>query len=111
MTLRRKTPLKKRNEKRRARLFDEQFGSVAFVKWVRLQECSVPGCGGWPCEAAHVVSRGAGGTAEDIIPLCHEHHREQHDRGVETFASEHGIDLAALADWTQTRWTPYQGKR
>ena len=109
--LTRKTPMKKRNEKRRERLFEEQFGSVAFVKWVNLQECAIPGCGGWPCEAAHVVSRGAGGTAADIIPLCKTHHQNQHDVGIETFASEHGVDTRALAEWTQARWTLYQGKR
>jgi hypothetical protein len=109
--LERKVPLKKRNPERRAKRFEQQFGSVAFVKWVNLQECIIPGCGGWPCEAAHVTSRGAGGTAEDVIPLCAAHHREQHTRGVETFAREHDVDLRALAEWTQTRWTLYQGKR
>lgn len=109
--LARKRPLKKRNAKRRAKLFDEQFGSVAFVKWVRLQSCAIPKCGAWPCEAAHVVSRGAGGTAEDIVALCQYHHRRQHDMGVESFEREYGVDLRVLAEWTQTRWTLYQGKR
>lgn len=109
--LARRKPMKKRNEARRARLFTEQFGSTAFVKWVRMQSCVVPGCGAWPAEAAHVTSRGAGGTAEDIVPLCSWHHNEQHRSGIDTFQAKHKVDLKALAEWTQTRWTLYLGNR
>ena len=39
----------------------------------------------------------AGGTRRDLVPLCAHHHREQHDTGVETFATRYQVDLAALA--------------
>lgn len=100
--LSRETPLAKRNPERKARLFEEQFGSVAFVKWVRLQECAV--CGSWPSEAAHATSRGAGGKADDILPLCPVHHHEQHQHGVRTFEKAHGIDMKAKAAETFARW-------
>lgn len=90
---------------------ESQFGSEAFRKWVRMQTCVIPGCGGWPCEAAHVVSRGAGGTARDIVPLCHAHHEEQHRVGIQTFQARHNVELDVCAEWTQTRWTLYQGRQ
>jgi hypothetical protein len=31
------------------------------------------------------------------VPLCFNHHREQHDCGVGTFEDRHGLDLWALA--------------
>jgi hypothetical protein len=44
-----------------------------------------------------VRSRGAGGRAKDIAPLCSACHAEQHRVGIETFQRRHGIDLAAEA--------------
>lgn len=54
-----------------------QFGSPERVAWIRSQPCV---CGGWLCsggwsDPSHVVSRGAGGTAADIVPMsrkCHD---------------------------------------
>lgn len=113
MTLKRRSSLKpgKRlarraklgaNAERRARAFEEDFGGEARVKWVRLQECVV--CGRWPSECAHVRSRGAGGKAADIVPLCIGCHRQQHDLGRRRFEALHGVDLAALAANTEARW-------
>ncbi|MCA9636547.1 MAG: hypothetical protein KC420_11020 [Myxococcales bacterium] len=53
-------------------------------------------CGG-PTEAAHVRSRGAGGTRRDLVPLCQRHHSEQHRIGIKTFAERHSLDLTAEA--------------
>src|SRR5688500_1174103 len=43
--------------------------------------CSV--CGRRPADPAHIKSRGAGGPdlKENVIPLCRQHHSEQHQRG------------------------------
>lgn len=40
-----------------------------------------------PAERHHIVSRGAGGTDDEIniLPLCREHHREIHAVGWQTF--------------------------
>lgn len=65
-----RTPLKKVNRARKARRFAEDFGGKAYLEFLHGLECAI--CGA-PCElteAAHVRSRGAGGKAEDLVPLC-----------------------------------------
>lgn len=93
--LNRRTPLKKANRKRQRARFERAYGSPANVERIRNTPCVI--CGRTPSEAAHVRSRGAGGTWRDIVPLCSEHHREQHQVGIATFERRHKIDLAALA--------------
>lgn len=41
-----------------------------------------------PSDPAHVRSRGAGGPDEpwNLLPLCRNHHQEQHKRGWVTFS-------------------------
>jgi hypothetical protein len=85
-----------RNHERSAAALDEDFGEEA--RTVRLMPCLVAGCAVQPCQPAHVKSRGAGGGRFDIVPLCHVHHREQHDRGIKTFAAKYSLDLRAEAD-------------
>lgn len=97
--LSRETPLRKRNPERRERLFEEQFGSVARVRWFQMQECAA--CGGWPSECAHVTSRGAGGKAEDCIPLCRDCHARQHNEGWDAIGLD---DPGALADVYDQRY-------
>jgi hypothetical protein len=97
--LSRETPLRKRNPERKARLFDEQFGSVARVRWFQMQECAA--CHGWPSECAHVRSRGAGGKAEDCIPLCKDCHARQHTGGWAAIGLD---DPSALADLYDARY-------
>ncbi len=85
-----------KNRKRSAAALDQDFGEEA--KTVRALPCLAAGCNACPSEPAHVKSRGAGGGRFDIVPLCHAHHREQHSRGVRTFAKIYGLDLRAEAD-------------
>ena len=71
-------------------------------KWVRGHACSVPGCDDGPIELAHVRSAANAGIglrphSTFTVSLCTEHHREQHQVGVEVFQRRHGIDLWALA--------------
>lgn len=99
-TLKRSTPLSPRNIGRRARRFAEAFGERGAA--VRGRPCLCRGrsltspCSG-PVEAAHARSRGAGGSRRDLVPLCRGHHREQHRRGVRTFAATYQLDLDAEA--------------
>jgi hypothetical protein len=91
-------PLPAVNRKRRAKLTARQFGDHA--EYIRSLPCVIRGmdageCG--PSEAAHVRSRGAGGTAADLVPLCLRHHAEQHVTGIETFQERYEIDLRAIA--------------
>ena len=83
------------NRRRAAERRRENFGERAV--YVRGMPCLVGvSCSG-PIEAAHVRSRGAGGTRRDLVPLCQAHHREQHQRGKRSFAESHGLDLEAAA--------------
>lgn len=100
--LRRLTAMPRVNAKRRAQAFEQDFGGIARVRWVQMQECRV--CGDWPSECAHATSRGAGGDATDILPLCPWHHHEQHQIGVRSFEAKYGIDLAECAVETDARW-------
>jgi hypothetical protein len=71
-------------------------------KFVRSHACCVPFCQETDIEFAHVRSAENSGTGlkpADYfgVSLCHNHHREQHDHGAETFARKYGIDLWKLA--------------
>ncbi len=93
---RNRKPVAPKNRKRSAAALDQDFGEEA--KTVRALPCLVAGCCGTPVEPAHVKSRGAGGGRFDIVPLCHVHHREQHSRGIRTFAKIYSLDLRLEAD-------------
>lgn len=103
-----KAPVKPINRKRRAKLFSEGFESEERVEWYRHQFCVVPGCDEGPCHVAHVKSRGAGGKADDAVPLCTKHHSESHDIGILTFQRKYGIDLPALAVVFARKWKEWQ---
>ena len=96
-----RTPLRRSNSARKRKRYTIAFGSKA--DWVRSLPCLV--CGAVPSDPAHVRSRGAGGTAADIVPLCRAHHSEQHAVGVRTFSERHGLDLRAEADGLEEVWT------
>lgn len=99
-SLSRKTPLSPRNVGRRARAFAEAFGergaAVRAMPCLCLDLLPYDRCSG-PIEAAHVRSRGAGGTRRDLVPLCQRHHRAQHSEGIKSFANGFGLDLQAEA--------------
>lgn len=93
--LHRNTPLKASNPKRKRQRFARAYGSSDNVERIQAMPCVI--CGRSPSEAAHVRSRGAGGTWRDIVPLCRDHHREQHTVGLRTFEATHAVDLARIA--------------
>jgi hypothetical protein len=74
------------------------------LAWIRSLQCAIRGCS---CrdgsQAAHVRVGTGGGMGlkppdRYTVPLCHEHHREQHQVGHRAFDEKHGIDLRALAE-------------
>ena len=85
--LKRKTPLRKVNPKRRAARKAEQFAAQAeLCRRLPCAACGRPG----PSDPAHVISRGAGGKDKgNVIPLCKSDpktgyvgcHEDQHQRG------------------------------
>ena len=93
--LNRKKAVKRKNARRSAKEFRRAYGSRERVHAIQAMPCVV--CGALPSQNAHVRSRGAGGGAADIVPMCMAHHREQHDAGIETFEARYSINLAAEA--------------
>jgi hypothetical protein len=82
--------IRDRNPKRRRKLRTYQHGTTERTRWFRAQPCVCkgqhPACtGGWS-EPSHVVSRGAGGTASDIVPMSRGCHQAWHDHGQWTYA-------------------------
>jgi hypothetical protein len=60
-------------------------------------------------DAAHVRSRGAGGNDEaNLVPLCRDHHQEQHRIGIRSFETRYGLDLKAEA---HALWAQYVAER
>jgi len=99
--LRRKKRIAPVNEDRRDRLRREAFGvQASFCRTLPCCVCEAPA----PSDPAHVRSRGAGGRdRENVVPLCREHHVEQHSAGIETFGSRYGVDLSEIAVETWSR--------
>jgi hypothetical protein len=86
--------LRRRNKERHAARHAVTFGPQS--RMARLGCCVVPGCRvAWPqkIEAAHVLSRGAGGRDEHVVGLCPWHHRLQGDLGIRTFQRRFKVDL------------------
>lgn len=83
---------------------EAQFGDKA--EWIRTLPCLV--CGNLPSQAAHVKSRGAGGLSEDLVPLCHTHHAEQHAIGMGSFMVKIGMDLSMQANRLEALWLSTQ---
>ena len=95
-------PIKPVNRKRKQKRSDEAFGSQERRDWMHTFGCVV--CHHKPIEIAHVKSRGAGGTADDTVPLCREHHTEQHAVGIVTFQERYDIDLTEKARMYAAWW-------
>jgi hypothetical protein len=77
--------------------------SKRHLRWIRRQSCVVPDCRSFAAiEAAHVRTAGNAGTGikphdKFTVPMCREHHAEQHKRGWRTFERRYGLDLLAEA--------------
>ncbi len=76
--------------------------SEKYLKAVRKLPCSISGCNTQPIHAAHIrkgTDGGMGLKPSDTwaIPLCYQHHHEQHQIGEMPFEERHGIDMKAIA--------------
>jgi hypothetical protein len=86
------------NRPRKSREWLRDFGSIERVLWINAQPCVVGaryGCG--KRQNHHVVSRGAGGTYLDVVPLCEMHHGQLHQIGRASFERVYQIDLTKCA--------------
>jgi hypothetical protein len=46
--------------------------------------------------AAHILSRGAGGRADDIVPMRYDLHQEQHRKGLRSLCYKYGTTVERL---------------
>lgn len=96
------------NPERREERFQQAYGGDERAAWVRRQPCLV--CSATPSQNAHTEAGGMGmkADADTVIPLCHDHHRQLHNIGAETFEDRHGFSLDKAAKETETRWQEYK---
>ena len=87
--------------------------AASYLQWLRGRPCAVagPDCQG-RIEAAHTPdpdSKGMGTKAADFcaVPLCTEHHRQQHQIGWDTFAKRNGIK--SITEWRRAYWFAWPG--
>ncbi|HEY3428622.1 MAG TPA: putative HNHc nuclease [Acidimicrobiia bacterium] len=92
-----------------------------FREWIRQRPCLLADrepceCGKYVhvgsrrmvTEACHVRTKRLAGDKANIVPLCHSHHREQHNIGIKSFPRKYGLDLKAIA---ADLWDRYQEER
>ena len=87
--------MKRRTPLRRSKGRERGSPIPAFRAWLRGQGCAIDG---YRASACHLPRVKQHGDARNMIPLCHEHHMEQHAVGVQTFADSYGLHLTQLAD-------------
>jgi hypothetical protein len=68
-----RSALKPKNARRKKARFESDFGGAEYLAAIKAMPCAICGVSGFS-EAAHVRSRGAGGKASDLVPLCGPHH-------------------------------------
>lgn len=95
----RRVGVRRRNSKRADQARREQFGDRDRVAAIRRMPCVCKGrhpecSGGWS-DPSHITSRGAGGKAEDIVPMSHGCHLAWH-RGRLTYLRAIGMDLDGM---------------
>lgn len=96
----RRTPIRKRNPERLARLQVEQFGADGYKEHIKSLPCLV--CGSWPVDPAHVLrTRAAGGGPDGMAPLCREHHTAFDSLGEERFEQLLRISKADIRAWAK----------
>ncbi len=92
------------NKERRAKLYARNFGPKA--TWIRSLACATCGAND-QIQAAHIRSRGAGGSSVDLIPQCAPCHGQWHALGRLTFCARFGVtlgDLQQLAADLERQW-------
>jgi hypothetical protein len=61
--------LPNRNSKRMAKRLITDFGGAGYKAWISAMPCAICGIHGLS-DPAHVKSRGSGGKADKLVPLC-----------------------------------------
>lgn len=100
-----RTRIRPKNARRAKLARTDDFGSSARMASIASMRCVCmgqhPACSGGWSEPSHIVSRGAGGDAGDIVPMSTGCHRAWHTEGRWTWLSRAGLtweQLRAAAD-------------
>ena len=101
-----RTPIRRVNPARLKKLREVQYGKHK-NKIIKMP-CLVwtyggPGCNGEVVPAHAWHTKGSGGLAKDLLPLCVWHEIEVHNIGRKTFQCKYMIDLESEADrlWSE----------
>jgi hypothetical protein len=98
---------RRRRKERSVIAFGEGGRKAEFVRAngcvVHLRGVGVLRCEG-KVEAHHVRTRGAGGTAADLVGLCALHHWRLHHIGRQSFDRMYGLELEKLATEYERRF-------
>ena len=80
-------------------------------EWIRTQPCAICPSGqqSTPTECAHVHTKRNAGDDHNLLPVCKQHHAEQHRIGIQSFATQYGVDLEALAAHYWAQYEKEQG--
>ena len=73
----------------------KRLRSKDHLRWIASQPCLI--CGFMPVQAAHIRYDHAGAMALKpgdnlVVPLCVDHHRQQHENGERQWWAAQGID-------------------
>lgn len=82
-------------------------------QYIESRHCLV----GWNCQGDvighHVRTAANAGTGKKpddkwLVPLCHKHHMEGHDKGWRSFERRHKVNLVGIAQflWRKSRGYP-----
>jgi len=85
-----------------------------YLDWCRQQPCCADGSHSGPVVAAHVrrVSNGSGmgfKPAYSAIPLCDQHHREQHQHGESAIGGKEWVDRQRIDHLQRWAWERLAG--
>ena len=85
-----------RNSYAEATVKQKRIQNEALCEMMREHPCYT--CYGWPTEAHHLTTRGAGGddVEDNLISLCRECHTKIHQYGLSKFAEKHPRILSFL---------------
>ena len=77
-----------------------------YVKWIATLSCTVCGKPG-PSDPAHLRTKRVHGD-DYLVPLCHPHHVEQHQSGIQSFCAKYDIGIETRPESYRDWWCARQ---
>lgn len=104
--------------KQNSRRADFYTRAPGYLQWLRGRPCLLVAKGG--CDgkivAAHVDYAGDKGMGRKVadmhaVPMCNEHHRNQHNWGWDTFEANFGMKPGDTLMAAEAFWTAWPGRK